>query len=201
MVEHRLNRLGALNELSEQFLYWDCKQIDGIPNTSGTWLQVAFPLIFRDGICPEITWPYVPNPGPREDGGPPPAGAIPGALPYRQAVKQISARSLVDIKAELANGNCVAFSVPVFRSWFQNVFVRAEGKINMPLPNDILEGGHAMCLVGFQDSKEMGTGGGRFLLRNSWGTAWAPNSAYGAGYGSIPYAYIERYCSEAFTLA
>jgi C1A family cysteine protease len=96
---------------------------------------------------------------------------------------------------------CVAFSVPVFRSWYLSAWVRATGKINMPLPNDILEGGHAMAMVGYIDSDETGTGGGRFIIRNSWGPDWAANSGFGAGYGTIPYAYIERHCMEAYSLA
>lgn len=201
VAEHRFARMGAPIDLSEQFLYWDCKQNDGIPTKSGTWLQVAFPLLARDGTCPEINWPYQPLPCPREDCGPPPSGAIQAALTYRHAIRQVPRGSVTDIKAELAAGNCVAFSIPVFRSWYRSDLVRATGTINMPVPNDINEGGHAMCLVGYEDSNGLGLGGGRFVLRNSWGTEWAPQSLHGAGYGSIPYAYIERYCSEAFTLA
>lgn len=200
VLEHALEMQGAPEDLSEQFLYWDCKQHDGIPNTSGTWLRVAFPLIERDGTCPEADWPYVTSGCSSEGCGPPPVGAFPAALPYRRKVQAIPPTSISDIKAKLASGNCVAFSVPVFRSWFRSVQVRADGKINMPLPNDILEGGHAMCFVGYEDSQAPGIGGGRFLLRNSWGTTWAPNSVYGAGYGSIPYAYIARYCQEAYSL-
>jgi C1A family cysteine protease len=54
-----------------------------------------------------------------------------------------------------------------------------------------------MALVGYQDDTNA-PGGGYFLLRNSWGTDWANQSYYGAGYGVIPYAYIQKYCWEAF---
>lgn len=200
VLEHALKMDGADAELSEQFLYWDCKQTDGIPTQSGTWLRIAFPLIQRDGTCPEDVWPYQPTPGATEDGGPPPPNAFPMSLMYRRAVQALAPTSVADIKGKLAAGRCVAFSVPVFRSWFRSTQVRADGKINMPLPGDILEGGHAMCLVGYADSDDPGIGGGRFLLRNSWGETWAPACPYGKGYGSIPYAYIARYCTEAYSL-
>lgn len=201
VLEHYLTQSGTPSDLSEQFLYWNCKQNDGIPDRSGTWLKYAFPLIFRDGVCPESIWPYQ-NIGCITEGcGPPPAGAIIAALTYRTRVKPISANSTDDIRAELAAGRAVAFSVPVFRSWYQNLQVRLDGKINMPVQNDIPEGGHAMTFVGYETSNDPGIGGGRFILRNSWGTDWARASPYGAGYGSIPFAYIARYGMEAYTIA
>ena len=50
-------------------------------------------------------------------------------------------------------------------------------------------------------------GGGVFLVRNSWGTGWAKNNpvanhdSVGAGYALVPYAYIAKYCGEAYTIA
>lgn len=59
-----------------------------------------------------------------------------------------------------------------------------------------------MCLVGYEDlAQEEELGGGKFILRNSWGTTtWAYQSAYSPGYGTIPYAYIARYGQEAYSI-
>lgn len=51
VYEHYLNVNGALQDLSEQFLYWNCKSNDGIPNLEGTWLATAIPLLQREGCC------------------------------------------------------------------------------------------------------------------------------------------------------
>ncbi|MEM9085387.1 MAG: C1 family peptidase [Pseudomonadota bacterium] len=200
VLEYYFANLGSEIDLSEQFTYWNCKQNDGIPNSSGTWLSVSFPLIERDGTCPEHVWAYQADGCQTEDCGPPPVAAFTSALPYRSLTRSIASNAVDDIKAALEGGNLVAFSVPVFRSWRQNPSVKWEGKINMPLPNDIVEGGHAMCFVGYEESDKPGMGGGRFILRNSWGQDWAPNCPYGAGYGTIPFAYIARHCSEAYTV-
>lgn len=48
-------------------------------------------------------------------------------------------------------------------------------------------GGHAITFVGYTK-----TG---FIIRNSWGTAWAKN-----GYGEMPYDEYEKKCFEAWTI-
>lgn len=200
VFEHYLQ--GAYQDMSEQFLYWNCKRSDGIPSSSGTYVSVAFPLLGRDGVCLEATWPYNPNPIAGNEGqAPPPPGAVVQALAYRPTtIKRIAPTSVLDIKAELAADRCVAFSVPVFNSWW-NQAVSLSGDILMPIPGEVRTGGHAMCLVGYQDSPaEEPIGGGRFLLRNSWGTTWGLRNPNGAGYGTIPYAYISRFGMEAYTV-
>lgn len=202
VYEHHLNILGAFQDLSEQFLYWNCKRNDGIPNDEGTWLAVAMPSLQRDGCCLEATWPYEPQPIAGNEGqGPPPGGSQLEALTFRAtSFKELSPTSVDDIKNELANGRCVAFSVPVFNSWLRSSWVAYSGDITMPIPGELRVGGHAMCMVGYVDLPNPGLGGGRFILRNSWGTDWGINSSFGAGYGTIPYAYIARMGAEAYSI-
>ncbi len=107
-----------------------------------------------------------------------------------------------DLKNELARRRCVAFDVPVFNSWYQNPEVTRTAHIALPIHGESAVGGHAMCLVGYEDMPgEEDLGGGRFYLRNSWGNAWATQSSLSvAGYGTIPYAYIARYGQEAYSI-
>lgn len=201
--EYYLNVNGAMQDMSEQFLYWNCKRNDGIPNEAGTWLAVAMPLLQRDGCCLESTWNYNPDPIPANEGqSPPPNNAQIEALGFRVAkYKQLSPTSVTDLKNELAKGRCVAFSVPVFNSWLGSKWVAYTGDITMPVPNEFRAGGHAMCLVGYIDLPNIGLGGGRFILRNSWGDKWGINNSFGvAGYGTIPYAYIARMGAEAYSI-
>jgi C1A family cysteine protease len=202
--EHYWRGQGQVIDLSRQFLYWDCKQHDGDPTHEGTWVAVAMARLLADGCCLEATWPYVPTiiEG-NESQDPPPAGAVDAAAPYKTiAATQIASTSVPDIKSALAGGFPVAFSIPVFNSWYQNDEVYRTGELVNPLPGEPNVGGHAMCLVGYMDDDAtLGIGGGRFYLRNSWGTAWANQSVLGTpGYGTIPYSYIAANCTEAFTL-
>jgi C1A family cysteine protease len=75
------------------------------------------------------------------------------------------------------------------------------GDITMPIPGEVRVGGHAMCIVGCIDLPDRHEiGGGRFILRNSWDAKWGISSPYGTGYGSIPYAYIARFGTEAYSV-
>ncbi len=202
-AEHYLGRQGALQDLSEQFLYWNCKANDGIPASPGTYLGVAYPLLRRDGCCLEADWNYNAAPVAANEGqGPPPPGTQLKALSFRiPSVRTLAPASVEDYRNELMAGRVVSFSVPVFNSWYRSSAVAFSGDITMPIPGEVRAGGHAMCIVGCIDQPDMPQiGGGRFIVRNSWGTVWGINSPNGAGYGTIPYAYIARFAAEAYSI-
>lgn len=203
VVEHYQGLQNAYQQMSEQFLYWDCKANDGDPNGYGTWLSVAFPRLQSDGCCLDSTWPYNPNVIPGNEGqGPPPAAATAQAPNYKVAtINALPPTSVQDIKNELQRGRCVAFSIPVFNSWYQNNEVTLTGDIVLPIPNEPNVGGHAMCIVGYNDAPtDVDLGGGTFIVRNSWNSQWGTQCVYGVGYGTIPYAYIARFATEAYSI-
>lgn len=203
-AEYKSNNIK--DDFSEQFLYWICKMNDRIPNRDGTFQSTAVPLLVQFGECQESIWRY--NPQKIEDNlshGPPPDNALPEAKKYSiREGRCYSPRSVKEIKKRLDEGFPVAVSVPVYKIGESNTFqlpiVRRTGNILMPLPGTNTDGGHAVCLVGYaQDS--MFSGGGYFIVRNSWGTQnWGIESPFGKGYGTIPYNYIENYGWEAYSL-
>jgi C1A family cysteine protease len=101
------------------------------------------------------------------------------------------------LRQQLAAGYPIAFSVPVYTYWFTEP-VRSSGDLRMPLATDHVEGGHAMCIVGYEDDASV-PGGGFFVVRNSWGVTWANSSTVEPGYARMPYAYIASYGSSAYT--
>jgi hypothetical protein len=204
-IEHKLRKDGQAVELSPQYLYRQCKNRDGIPDQEGTFLKVAFDVLRADGCCLEEKWPYrkVALNGVLDADEAVPEGAAEDAAGRRFAGIALPPNSVDDIKVRLSQGKCVAFSVPVFPSWVYNPAIRRSGDIKLPIPGE--DGGnlgHAMCLVGYEDLPEhAGLGGGRFLVRNSWDSYWATESALGKGYGTIPYAYLARFAKEAYAIA
>lgn len=200
-VREYLERVAGSDELdlSEQFVYWWCKEQDGIPTAHGTYPHLGMECLKQVGAPPEEVWPYNPHQIEGDEGqGPPPEGAEAQAAPYRIArIIELNPISVQDIKTCLAEGKVVAFAIPVFGSWYRSEASRRFGKITMPLPGDTREGGHAMCMVGYVDDAEA-PGGGYFIIRNSW-VPWGEQSTWGKGYGSIPYAYISQYNQAAFS--
>jgi hypothetical protein len=186
---------------SEQYLFYRCKQADGVPNADGTFVRVAMPLLFAAGDCLRRTWAYNPNPAGSLGQGPPPAGADQEASQYKiVAPNALPPKSVAAIKAELARGRCVAISVPFYDyAWLADE-IRRTGDIVLPIPGDVTSEGHAICLVGYEDLDEPDLGGGRFLVRNSWDAQWGMRCTYGTGYGTIPYAYVSTYGREAYSI-
>jgi hypothetical protein len=196
--EYMLGEKSVEGDLSEQFLYWACKERDGYPG-SGTWIHIAMQALKETGVCVEAAWPYNPAPIPDNEGqGPPPAEAEELAKAHRiKGSLRLPTRGIYTLRWRLSQGKPIAFAVPVFTYWFAAP-ARTTGDIRMPLTTDRREGGHAMCIVGYEDDPEV-PGGGSFLVRNSWGTGWASQSAAEPGHCRIPYEYIRLYCSAAYT--
>jgi C1A family cysteine protease len=197
--EYIVRRRGTAQNLSEQHVYYETKLIDGSANECGTWQSKAVLVLQQRGQCLESVWPYNPNP-PCNNHGSRPAGARPGGLPYRLSTLAVSTRNVAAYKAHMARQRPVTLSIPVYNSWYQSAETRRSGRITMRIGNENAVGGHAVCLVGYQD-RATSPGGGYFIVRNSWSTSWASQSPYGAGYGTIPYKYITDDAWEAYTAA
>ena len=190
-------------DLSEQFYFWACKQRDGSPNSDGTYMTAGRDVMKYDGACLESTWPYNGEPTGDPAQGPPPAGAADEAKQYAYPdIKYYSYRgpSIDTLKDSFKDNHIVTFAVPVYKSWYESEETRRTGEVTMPLSGDSVVGGHCMALVGYQDDPDY-AGGGYFILRNSWGEDWGYESPYGAGYGTIPYAYIDNYWNGGWIAA
>jgi len=168
-------------ELSPRYLYSLCKTNDGIPEADGTYPRVAMKMLLKYGVSPEVYWPYRPHQKDTHK-----KGADKAAKRYRiKAYARLGA--IEEMKRSLlVNGPFLA-GVQVFTSWFTGR-VSKTGAIPMPKVRDSLEGGHAICIMGYDDSKKI------FKFKNSWSAGWGDK-----GYGYIKYEYIERHCSDAWS--
>ncbi len=184
--------------LSEQFIYWACKERDGFAGP-GTWIKTAMVVLQELGVCPEPIWPYnsalIAN---NEGQGPSPANAAGAAAPNRIVnFSQLNATWVDSLRTALAAGSPVAFSVHVFESC-QRPYGFRGGDMRLPLPNERDLGGHAMCMVGYVDDDQV-PGGGYFIVRNSWGEAFGHDGEEAGGYCRVPYEYLRKYGIEAYT--
>ena len=193
-------------KLSEQFLYWACKMLDGHEDQGGTTIHTAMAALAERGICPQDCWPYNPEKEEKsEHQGPPPAAALKNAASLvMENARPVAINNISHYKHVLAGnggvgGAPVAIGILVFDSWLRSAATNRTGKITMPLPGEPpLQWGHAMLAVGYQDDPGA-PGGGYLIVRNSWGTDWAGLSPENAGHAMIPYAYVEQCALEAFS--
>jgi len=164
-------------DLSEAWIYWNCKKIDPWPDSEGTSIRCAMQVLHRIGVPCEDAYPY----SDQFEGSP------------KRWAKLIAKWGLIDsyyrcngiddLKIALPNGP-VVIGVACFREIF---FVDDTGVIPYPANPDEMLGGHAVCAVGYDDSKQL------VKFKNSWSFAWGQN-----GYGYLPYKYIDDFMWDSW---
>lgn len=167
--------------LSPRFLYNFCKKLDSAPDQEGTYPRIAMKVLFKYGVCPESFWPYKPYQSNDHK-----AGADLKAKVYR--IKAYARLEGIDeMKRSLfVNGPFLA-GVTVYNSWFTKI-VNKTGIIPMPTRKDTVAGGHAICIMGYDDKNKL------FKFKNSWSEKWG-----NCGYGYLPFSYIQKYCQDAWS--
>jgi C1A family cysteine protease len=194
-------------DLSEQYLYWACKQVDGAPREEGTLLEYALQVLRSGvpsgrvtappGVCLERAWKYVSVSDPKNEGqGPPPPRALKPPLHAIAKAHELKANSIKGLKGELADGRCVGLSAYTYPFWTDG-YVWREGILSLPFGIKP-DGAHAICLVGYEDRDDTHADG-YFIFKNSWGTKWGAGRR-DPGYGSLPYRYVLSEAIEAWSL-
>ena len=159
-------------DLSEAWIYWNAKKIDPWPNEEGTSIRCAMDVLRKIGVPCEKGYKYSDvYKGTPEDW----ANLIArwGLIESYWRVNDTT-----ELKAALVNGP-VVIGIACFNEIFG---VSSDGIVPMPSnPNAVL-GGHAICVVGYNDSTKL------IKFKNSWSTSWGKN-----GYGFLHYEYVDRY--------
>jgi C1A family cysteine protease len=160
---------------SRLFIYYNERVIEGTAGEdSGAMLRDGIKSIARQGGPHEALWPYVVS---RFRQKPGPAAYKDGAR-HEAVLYQRLRQSIDQLQGCLADGYPFVFGFSVYES-FESTAVAKTGTVALPARTDALIGGHAVVAVGYDDPQR------RFLIRNSWGTAWGID-----GYGTMPYEYL-----------
>ncbi|MDR3540411.1 MAG: C1 family peptidase [Desulfosporosinus sp.] len=163
---------------SQLFLYYNERMMDGdVYEDAGSTLSTGVRALREYGVCPLENWPYDISKFTVKPSQP----AYDVATKHEVlGVSQVHA-TVLSIKGALAKGYPVILGLDIYSS-FESDNVTKTGMIPEPHKHsEELLGGHAICLVGYDDEKKT------FILRNSWGDDWGVK-----GYGFLPYAYIEK---------
>jgi len=96
-----------------------------------------------------------------------------------------------DMKAHLDGGDVFVIAIPVY-SDFYNISAWPGYVYDGPGGGATYEGGHGLCVVGYDDSKAVG---GAFKFVNSWGSGWGDG-----GYAWMSYNFIGGHAWEAWKM-
>ena len=160
---------------SRLFIYYNERLMEGtIDQDAGAQIRDGVKVINQYGVCAESVWEYIPTQ----------FTIKPSALAYSQAKLHPAlqyhsvVQSLITLKQALANGFPMVCGISIYES-FESQEVADTGMVPMPTATEQFLGGHAVLIVGFDDSKQC------FIMRNSWGVDWGIQ-----GYFYMPYSYI-----------
>lgn len=154
------------------FLYYNSREYQGTAmEDSGSSLRTAIKMGAKYGICNNVLWPYTveqftirPSVPCYEDGM------------SHQITRYASVTQTSNVlETALMNGYPIVFGFLVYSS-FMNA---SRGYIPLPKPQEVLLGGHAMMIVGYDRQRQY------FICQNSWGTHWGDR-----GYCYMPYKYL-----------
>lgn len=180
-----------LNDIfSERFTYyttragiakWDPK------NDSGAYLRDTLKSLNHFGSCLETTFPYLTITS---------TGSVcnfaeePSKEAYQEALKyqaltyaNITTGTTLSSRQTALNTlkGCLQKGIPFIGGFtcYSNLYEEKGGVIPVPKTGDSIIGGHAVCFVGYDDTKQL------FKFKNSWSHLWGDN-----GYGYLPYHYL-----------
>jgi C1A family cysteine protease len=175
----------AFVDLSRLFVYYNERAIEGTVNDDGgAFLRDGIISLAKQGVCPEQGWPYKADKVTFKKK--PPTACYAAAKKHR-IISYHRINAVDEMRTCLADGYPFVFGFTVYTS-FESPTVAKSGVLNMPKPNEKVEGGHAVLAIGYNDSQR------RFLIRNSWNTDWGMK-----GYFTMPYAYLaDRNLSDDF---
>lgn len=165
---------------SRLFLYYNSRSIEGtVSQDYGAMLSDVIAAVGNPGMCEEELWPYDVTQ----------YATVPKPQCYTESKTCTSLNSykvqqnLQQLKLGILSGYPILFGFVVYES-FETPQVADTGIVPMPGENDNMVGGHAVCAVAFDNSKQA------FLCRNSWGTEWGYAINGIRGYFWLPYDYI-----------
>lgn len=184
VVEYYENRaFGRHIDASRLFLYKVSRNLLGWTGDTGAYLRTTMKAMALFGVLPEEAYPYDISTFDQE----PPAFAYSYAQNYQSTsyfrLDQTGMGGgdvLQRVRQFIAAGYPSMFGFTVYNDG------NDKGEFEFPGPNDRAIGGHAVVAMGYDDSRKIGKYTGALRIRNSWGTGWGD-----AGYGWLPYAYVE----------
>lgn len=167
----------------------------------GSYIQRAMEQMSKSGALPFSQFAYTDASCSKQ----PTQQDVQQAMPFRiKGFQRLSNQAdpnsrvnLLAMKQQLAQGAPIVIGLMVGGSFMQNMAGQAEW---IPTESDYQMqgfGGHAMCVVGYDDFKFQNGGEtvGGFQIMNSWGPEWGKN-----GLAWVPYPVFDYFAKEAYAV-
>lgn len=167
---------------SELFTYYNARVAGGFPTNedTGSYLRDGVKVLAYNGNAEESSWPYAVSLFATK----PNLNAYTSALSH-QVTRYLSVPNMEpSVKQVLASGYPVVFGIPIYQN-----FPMGNGVAVIPEPQGQVIGGHAMTVVGYDDSRRA------YLLANSWGDSWGTN-----GYAWMGYNYFTSQATDLWMI-
>lgn len=175
-IELLNNREGKPIDVSRLYIYYYERLLEGtVHYDSGAYIRDGIKATYKYGAPLEKLWPYNITQFRTQPSQP----AISDGAKRKVTLYERAVDFNACINA-LANGYPVIIGFLVYASFMSNTLART-GIMPYPKPKESLLGGHAVLLVGYNNSKKT------FIARNSWGTTWGDK-----GYFYMPYQVIQN---------
>lgn len=186
----RTGQIGDNVRFSPSFLY---NQI-GLDACQGSYIERAMEYMTKQGSVPYNAFPY----NEHDCSSQPDQQLVQQASQYKmRGFNRLTVgdrNDVIDlnaIKQNLSQGAPVAIGMMVGQSFMQNMMGKDLWQPEAGDKSMQGFGGHAMCVVGYDDKKY----GGSFLLMNSWGPEWGTN-----GFAWVQYPVFKYFVREAYGL-
>ncbi|TGL61872.1 cysteine protease [Leptospira ognonensis] len=172
------------NVFSPAFIY---NQQNG-GKDEGLYYYKTMEFLQKSGVAPWSSMPYTDKDYKKQ----PPEAVKKEALQYKiKSFSRLNIKNPDDMKRVLAGGNVVLFGIII-----DDAFYKVKGSEVYDENGGQSYGGHAMTIVGYDDSKTSKSGKkGAFKFQNSWGTNWADK-----GFGWISYSMLAKVGQEAYAM-
>ena len=172
---------------SRLFEYYASRKIEGTINEdSGASIRDAIKAAAQYGVVDESLWSYDIT---KFTVNPPQAIWTAAATHKVTSYHSITDGDLVTMKNALLSNFLVGFGFQVY-DYMMSAAMAKQAFLPLPGRNESLQGGHAVCLAGFDDNMANpfnAASRGAFLVRNSWGIGWGQS-----GYFWISYDYVKN---------
>jgi len=175
---------------SRLFQYYNERKLNGdVQEDAGSSIRTSLVAGQQFGFCPEAEWPY--NQAVFEEA--PPAQCYSDAKKdVYKSFYRIAPRDGIDtinaIRNAVAIGQPVLIGIVVYEG-IESQAAAETGVIPLPTIEQQPLGGHAVCLTGYDSTKEL------FEFRNSWGPDWGDG-----GYGWLPFQYLLQYLESVWVV-